>query len=203
MLPVNKLIKKLSEAYDHALNERIEEFRKLDAEINSMVPHYIQHITYSSSAIKSLNMVQTSTLFTQITKVTATLVGLSIPIAVLLYIPVLENFISIVLASIIAGVALIYFWKKIPILRTLLESTHKIDSHSTNLYVSLAECISSLEEIKGFHHTTTSVIEEWQRKGLWETKQDKNEIEEATKSIDKFLEELSNREYYESDDDKK
>lgn len=200
MLPVYKLMEKIGQAYDHALNERVDQFQKVDKEITSLIPLYIQHITYSSQAVRNLNMVQVSTLFTQITKLTLTtaiLVGLVVVFALL---PVIEGAIGGLLAGVTIGFGLLYAWKKIPILRNLWESTRQMDVHSTNLYVSLSECIRSLEEIKSFHQATVPTVAEWERKGLLK-EEEEVDTSEAVQSIDNFLKELTNRSHYDKDND--
>lgn len=190
MLPVYKLMEKIGEAYDHALNERVEEFRTLDKEISSLVPLYIQHITYSCQSVKSLNNVQLSTLFTQVVKALltgSTLVGVTV---LFLFMPYFEGTLSTLLATATIIFGLAYAWKKIPILRGVWESTQNIDRHSANLYVSLSECIRSLEEIKAFHQATIPTVEEWERKGLIKEEKDVS-MEEAQETINQFLKELS------------
>lgn len=196
MLPTYKLMEKIGEAYDHAINERVDSFRDIDKELTSLIPLYVQHIAYSSQAVKSLNTVQISTLVTQIAKVALTGITLMGIAAIFLFIPFIEGAVSGFLTAITVGFGLLYSWKKIPVIRSIWESTGKIDAHSSNLYVSLSECIRSLEEIKAFQQATIPTVTEWERKGLWKEDQTEDDLEEATKSIDNFLKEMGDRNHY-------
>lgn len=202
MLPVYKLMEKIGDAYDHALNDRVDQFQKIDKEISSLVPLYIQHITYSAQAVRNLNMVQVSTLLTQMVKVSFTGVILAGIIAVLIVMPYIEGTISGILAAGAIGFGLLYTWKKLPLLRGLWESTRQIDIHSANLYVSLSECIRSLEEIKAFQQATIPTVSEWERKGLLKEEPEESDTEQAAKSIDDFLKELTSRDYYDQGEER-
>ena len=197
MLSYHKLMEKITEAYDHALNNRVDEFRAIDEEVTSLVPHYIQQITYASQAVVKLNNVQLSNLFTQVLKIILTLGGFFLFMLGLSTITFIEGGMGAFLIGAIGSIALYYVWTKIPTVRLLWSSTKEVDNHSTMLYVSLSECVKSLSEIKGFQQSTFSTVQEWQRQGLWNEKEpSEEEIEEATKSVDAFLQELKNRDHY-------
>ncbi len=199
MLPNNQLMKKITEAYDHALNNRVNEFRSIDKEITSLVPHYVQQISYSTDAVVKLNKVQLSNLITQSVKIIFTIIVIFSMIVGLTFVPI--EVIPSVLASGIFALSLLYLWKKIPIIRMLWESTREVDIHSTRLYSSLSECIKALSEIKGFHEATIPTIQEWQRQGMWtEQELTDEEKKDASETLEAFLDSLKDRDHYDDKD---
>lgn len=175
MLPVEELNKKIHDAYACIGSEDISQFQKIDAEINALVPNYVQQVSYATSSVKNLNGLQWSTMFTQTGKIIASAAATILTVIGFSY---LSGWISSIGSGIAMGLFLIYLWKKVPQIRQLRKDIQVLNEQSLALTNTVSQSILAISAIKNFQHSTIPTIEEWDRKGLWDREGSEKEQEQ-------------------------
>lgn len=184
MLPIVDLMNKVSETYDLALEEDIENFRESHGYLMSLIPSYASQVRYSGIATKDLNDIMWSNIKTHGAKVTLS-VGLLSGIAFTLSTMNIINE-SFLVTGYLALLGL-YLQRKVPTLFKLWKAEQTIDKHTANIYSNVALSIEALQILKDYQATVHGTIEQWISEGRYShpEKSAENSMEELIKSLTK------------------